>query len=80
MFYWLIKNAKEYPKYKFAEEKELNFDAELIEQHLAGIILNPEDGQDYFDEVDTLYDELYEEDKTKWKSRLEFIKHIIGTE
>lgn len=80
VFYWLIKNAKEYPKYKFAEEKELNFDAELIEQHLAGIILNPEDGQDYFDEVDTLYDELYEEDKTKWKSRLEFIKHIIGTE
>ena len=80
VFYWLIKRAKEYPKYKFAKEKELEFDAELIERHLAEIILNPEDGQDYFDEVDTLYDDLYDHDKTKWKSRLELIEHIIDTE
>lgn len=80
VFYWLIKKAKEYPKYKFAEEKELKFDEELVERHLAEIILNPEDGQDYFDEVDMLYDELYAEDKTKWKSRLELIEYIIDTE
>lgn len=80
VFYWLIKKAKEYPKYKSAEEKALKFDEELIEQHLAEIILNPEDGQDYFDEVDTLYDELYTEDKSKWKSRVNLIEHIIDTE
>ncbi len=79
VFYWLIKNAKEYPKYEFSEEKGLEFDEGLIEQHLAEIILNPEDGQDYFDEVDTLYDELYTKDKTKWKDRVDFIEYIIDT-
>ena len=57
----------------------MEFDEGLIEQHLAEIILNPEDGQDYFDEVDTLYDELYAEDKTKWKNRLELIEYIFDT-
>lgn len=77
VLYWLLVNAKTYPKYSDATECPLDFDPENIEQYLHDIICNSEDGQAYFDEVDYLYDELCSEDKEKFKGRIELMKYII---
>lgn len=78
ILYWLMKKASEYPKYSFAKEDALDFDADSVEHYLWELIFNSEDGQDCYDEVDCLYDELCSEDKEKWKGRIELIDYIIG--
>lgn len=77
VLYWLMKKAAEYPKYSIAEADALDFDADSIEHYLWELIFNSEDGQDYYDEVDCLYDELCTRDKAKWKDRLEFLDYFI---
>ena len=78
ILYWLMKKTSEYPKYSFATEDALDFDADSVEHYLWELIFNSEDGQDCYDEVDCLYDELCSEDKKKWKNRLELIDYIIS--
>lgn len=78
ILYWLIKKSYEYPKYSIAKEDALDFDANSVEHYLWELIFNSEDGQDCYDEVDCLYDELCSEDKEKWKDRLKSIDYIIG--
>lgn len=78
ILYWLMKKASEYPKYSIAKEDALEFDVESVEHYLWELIFNSEDGQDCYDEVDCLYDELCSEDKEKWKDRLELIDYIIS--
>ena len=78
ILYWLMKKASEYPKYLIAKEDALNFDTDSVEHYLWELIFNSEDGQDCYDEVDCLYDELCTEDKEKWKNRLELMDYIIG--
>lgn len=78
VLYWLIKKAKDYPKYSISKEDALDFDAEMIEHYLCDLIFNPEDGMDYFSEFDCLYDDLCSTDKEKWKTRIELIDYIIS--
>ena len=73
-----MKKGFEYPKYSFAKEDALDFDADSVEHYLWELIFNSEDGQDSYDEVDCLYDELCSEDKAKWKERLELINHFFS--
>lgn len=77
ILYWLIKAPTTYPKYSFATEPVLNFDAEMIEHYLNELISTPEDSYDYFDEVDYLYDELCTHDKEKWKQRLGLLDYLF---
>ncbi len=81
LFYWLMKKAPDYPKYSLSSDDALkdalDFDAELMEHYLCDLIFNAEDGQDYFDEVDCLYDELCSQDREKWKKRIELINYLI---
>lgn len=77
VLYWLMKKAAEYPKYSIAEADALDFDAESIEHFLYELLFNSEDGQDCYDEVDSLYDEMCAVDKAKWKDRLEFLDCFI---
>lgn len=78
ILYWLMKKASEYPKYSIAKEDALDFDADSVEHYLWELIFNSEDGQDCYDEVDYLYDELCSIDKDKWKNRLELMDHLIS--
>ena len=78
ILYWLMKKASEYPKYSFAKEDALDFDADSVEHYLWELIFNSEDGQDCYDEVDCLYDELCSIDKDKWKNRLELMDYLIS--
>ena len=78
ILYWLMKEASKYPKYSFATEDTLNFDANSVERYLWELIFNSEDGQDCYDEVDCLYDELCSIDKDKWKNRLELMNYLIS--
>ena len=78
ILYWLMKKASEYPKYSFAKEDALDFDADSVEHYLWELIFNSEDGQDCYDEVDCLYDELCSIDKDKWKNRLELIDYLVS--
>lgn len=78
ILYWLMKKASEYPKYSFAKEDALDFDADSIEHYLWELIFNSEDGQNCYDEVDCLYDELCSIDKEKWKKRLELMDYLIS--
>lgn len=78
LLYWLMKKATEYPKYSFVKDDALDFDADSVEHYLWELIFNSEDGQDYYDEVDCLYDELCSIDKDKWKNRLELIDYLIA--
>ena len=48
-----------------------------MEHYLCDLIFNSEDCQDYFGEVDCLYDELCSQDKEKWKKRKELIDFLI---
>ena len=81
LFYWLMKKAPDYPKYSLSSEDALkdalDFDTEMMEHYLCDLIFNAEDCQDYFGEVDCLYDELCSEDKEKWKKRIELIDYLI---
>lgn len=77
VLYWLMKKAALYPKYSIAEVDTLDFDTDSIEHYLWELISNSEDSQDYYDEVDCLYDELCAQDKAKWKERLEFLDYFI---
>ena len=77
IFYWLMKNASEYPKYSIAKERALDFDAESVEHYLWEIIFNSEDGQEYYDEVEYFYDELCATDKDEWKNRIQLIDYIF---
>lgn len=78
ILYWLMKKASEYPKYSFAKEDALDFDADSVERYLWELIFNSEDGQDCYDEVNCLYDELCSIDKDKWKNRLELMDYLIS--
>lgn len=77
LLYWLMKKAPDYPKYSLSSEDALAFDTDLMEHYLCDLIFNAEDGQDYFYEVDYLYDELYSKDKEKWRKRIELIDYLI---
>ena len=78
ILYWLMKKASKYPKYSIAKEDALEFDIGSVEHYLWELIFNSEDGQDCYDEVDCLYDELCSNDKEKWKDRLELIDYFIN--
>ena len=78
ILYWVMKKASEYPKYSIAKEEALDFDAASVEHYLWELIFNSEDGQDCYDEVDCLYDELCSVDKDKWKNRLELMDYLIS--
>ena len=78
MLYWLMKKASEYPKYSIAKEDALDFDISSVEHYLWELIFNSEDGQDCYDEVDYLYDELCSEDKEKWKERLKLLDYFFS--
>lgn len=78
LLYWLMKNASKYPKYSLAKEDALDFDAATVEHYLWELIFNSEDGQDCYDEVDYLYDELCSIDKDNWKNRLELMNYLIS--
>ena len=78
ILYWLMKKASEYPKYSIAKEDALELDVGSVEHYLWELIFNSEDGQDCYDEVDCLYDELCSEDKEKWKERLELIDYFFS--
>ena len=80
VIYWLIKKARQYPKYSITKEPPLKFDPEMIEGFLSDLIFNPEDGYGFFDEVDCLYDNLCAENKAKWLDRLEMLNYIIDRE
>ena len=80
ILYWLMKKATEYPKYSIAKEDALDFDADSVEYYLWELIFNAEDGQNCYDEVDCLYDELCFSDKEKWKNRLAMIDYFISKE
>lgn len=73
-----MKNASKYPKYSLAKEDALDFDAATVEHYLWELIFNSEDGQDCYDEVDYLYDELCSIDKDNWKNRLELMNYLIS--
>lgn len=77
VLYWLMKKASEYPKCSIAQEDALDFDTDAIEHYLWELIFNSEDGQDCYDEVDCLYDELCSQNKERWKNRLELIDYFI---
>ena len=76
-----MKKAPDYPKYSLSSEDALkdalDFDTEMMEHYLCDLIFNSEDCQDYFGEVDCLYDELCSQDKEKWKKRKELIDFLI---
>lgn len=78
ILYWLMKKASEYPKYSFAKEDALDFDTDSVEHYLWELIFNYEDGQDCYNEVDRLYDELCSQDKKKWKDRLKLMDYLIS--
>lgn len=78
ILYWLMKKAAEYPKYSIAKEDALSFDADSVEHYLWELIFNSEDGQNCYDEVDCLYDDLYFSDKEKWENRLAMIDYFIS--
>lgn len=80
VLYWLIKKARQYPKFSIAKEAALKFDPEMIEGYLSDLIFNPEDGYGFFDEVDCLYDDLCAKNKAKWLDRLEMLNYIIDRE
>lgn len=77
VLYWLVKKAAEYPKYSFADADALDFDLDSIEHYLWELVFNSEDGQDCFDAVESLYDELCAADKTKWLERLDLLDFFI---
>lgn len=79
LLYWLMKQSQDYPKSSVINtEAPLDFDAESIEHYLWELIFNPEDGQDCFDEVDCLYDELCSLDKDKWKNHLDLMNYLFS--
>lgn len=78
VLYWLMKKARDYPKSSWAEEDALDLDAGMMEHYLCELLFNPEDGQEYYNEVDSLYDELCAQDKTTWKNRVELIDYMMS--
>ena len=78
MLYWILKKGEKYPKYKFANEKVLNFDPQLIEQYLSTLIYDNAYDFELIDTVDELYDELCAKDKEKWKNRRELISYLFS--
>ena len=77
VLYWLIKKARKYPKFSIAKEAALKFDPEMVERYLSDLIFNPEDGYEFFGDVDCLYDELCAKNKAKWLDRLDMLNYII---
>ena len=73
-----MKKAAEYPKYSIAKEDALSFDTDSVEHYLWELIFNSEDGQNCYEEVDCLYDDLYFSDKEKWENRLAMIDYFIS--
>ncbi len=78
LLYWLMKQAKKYPKHKLFKVVPLNFDPNMIEYYMQELLYNAEFCQQLYDEFDYLYDELYSEDKELWKDRKQLIHCIIA--
>lgn len=78
LLYWLMKQAKKYPKYKLFKVTPLNFDPEMIESYMLELLSNAEFCNQLYNEVDYLYDELCSKDKEKWKDRKQLIQYIIA--
>ena len=78
LLYWLMKQAKKYPKYKLFKVTPLNFDPEMIESYMLELLSNAEFCNQLFNEVDYLYDELCSKDKEKWKGRIQLLQYLIA--
>ncbi len=75
--YWLMNRSRKYAKRYCFMPRALNFDTHAIDHYLWELIFNSEDGQDLYDEVDVLYDELCSADKEKWKKRLDLMEYLF---
>lgn len=79
-FLWyIIKNGSQFQITKMLDEIEpLSFDYGDVHAYMSDIITNENSCYMLHDFVDTAYDELVAENKTKWKERLNTIKYVIG--
>lgn len=78
LLYWLMKQAKKYPKYMLFKATPLDFDPAMIEYYMQELLYNSEFCQQLYDDFDYLYDELCSEDKETWKNRKELINYLIA--
>lgn len=79
VFWWLVKNSKTAKLEKiFGEFSALEFDPAMIPHYLDEIIVNRYGSSELYDEVDQLYDDLFQKDKENAKERLNIIDVIIA--
>ena len=78
VIYWIMKNAKEYPKYKYCNLDTVEFDPELVDEYLKEIIYYPEGIYTYYDAADDFYDELYSQSKADWNYRNDLMDYLFN--
>lgn len=79
LLYCLIRRGKKLTRIKILKNiKPLHFDIAMINDYMEDLIMDSENGQEMFDEFDSLYDELCNEDKESWKKRQEIIDAVVA--
>ena len=78
LLYWLIKNGKHYPNFKYFDTKTLEFDPEMIDEYISNLIYDPDNCESLHDEVDALYDDMCAKNKKKWKQHVEEVDTLIA--
>ncbi|MDR0930325.1 MAG: hypothetical protein LBM38_01045 [Clostridiales bacterium] len=79
LIFWLLKYGQKHPEHEFLNVfQELDFDRANIGTYISEIFDNKNGCEYLSDAVDVLYDELCEENKQKWKERLEGVDYLIG--
>lgn len=77
-FYWLIKKGNKLSKYKKIKIQPLDLDKSLIDDYMLGVINDFEDNASLDDEIDELYNTIYQNDKENFKTRLQIVDTIIA--
>ena len=76
--YWLIKKGNKLSKYKKIKIQPLDLDKSLIDDYMLGVINDFEDNASLDDEIDELYNTIYQNDKENFKTRLQIMDTIIA--
>ena len=76
--YWLIKKGNKLSKYKKIKIQPLDLDKSLIDDYMLGVINDFEDNASLDDEIDELYNTIYQNDKENFKTRLQIMDIIIA--
>ena len=78
ILYSLIYDKKMKTKYSTLKFTPLNLDAESIDSYIQYLVSSSSVNSYVFDEIDSLYDDLCQKDKTNWKNRVDIMESYFG--